>query len=99
MYFSNGNVPILEWIFYLSLPLSIPLLSLCNCLELEHIPKIQNYLSDEYGNINVQKVLLFRLSLCILMFAPVFLIEDEYFLILLGGGIFSPFLGMIIPVC
>lgn len=91
---------ILEWIFYILIPISMPILVICNSIELENIGFIKNWLhenDDDPGSM-IFKLYILRVVLCVFMTFPMFFITDEYFLISIIGVAMCPLLGLIIPV-
>lgn len=91
-------IEVVRWAFYLTLPLTLLIFLVANSLEVESIKYVSERLKREDGSTSFVKLLLFRASVCFLMLTPVFLINDEFFLMVLTGVLLIPSIGFLIPV-
>lgn len=74
------------------------MLLICNVYELENIDFVHRRLSNEHNQIQVPRLVVFRLAACYLMIIPAFFIQDEFFVLIISGSFLSPMLGFFIPV-
>lgn len=67
-------------------------------MELENIEQINKRLKNADGEINTNKVLVFRVVLAGLLLSPIFFISNEILLLTLIGCTVVPIVGFVIPV-
>lgn len=67
-------------------------------MELENIEQINKRLKNDDGEINTNKVLIFRVVLAGLLLSPIFFIKNEILLLTLIGCTVVPIVGFVIPV-
>lgn len=87
-----------KWLFYLTLPATLLIFIIANCHELEYEKLVNQRITNENGQIQVKRLIPFRLILTSLMLVPVFFIEDEYNLSVVSGILVVPFIGFILPI-
>lgn len=64
----------------------------------ENTSFIKKYLENRQGNVSISRMTVLRVVMMIVMLFPVFILNDEYYLMRLAGSFIAPLLGIFIPV-
>ena len=95
---SHRVLRFLEMLYFLQLIVSIFVYFIGSSILLEEIQALNNCLLDKNGVKKSGRVIVFRMVVFVLMVTPAFLRVNEYYLIIVIGGLFMPCISVLLPV-
>lgn len=66
--------------------------------NIQEIDLVKRLLLNHKGNMNVKRLIVLRLFVSVLVFGPLFLLEDVFYFTVIMGSMLSPVIGCVWPV-